>query len=291
MSNWTSEDAREFLGIIRNEASKVFRELSAQTSSICACLAVITNISESGDISVRLLSSPDDGSQDFVARNRSSSTLEVGDSVWLHYWGDYTNAYIAVRNLGDVTDEISATSLNAVSYGVEQTLDAAQKLRARSNIGAAETAIDNLTSTSTTAALSANQGKVLNEKIATEKSDLEGDKMGARELLWTNASPGSNFAAQTISLSLSGYEAIAVDFYPATTMVLLLEPTIIPVGTTRIVVYPYVYTVQKQVQVTTSGVVFGTGALYGTYGNSTLTTGSQYMIPYKIYGIKRLYTA
>ena len=120
MSDWTSNEAKEFLSIIRGEAEKVVKDFGDRQSSVYSCLAVVTAISVSGDISVRLLSSPVDGSQDFVVRNRSGSTLEVGDSVWLHYWSDYTNVYIAMRNAGDgesdlTPEDIGAQPNNAVS--------------------------------------------------------------------------------------------------------------------------------------------------------------------------------
>lgn len=46
------------------------------------------------------------------------------------------------------------------------------------------------------------------------------DQVGAMskwELLWTNASPTSDFAAQTVSLDLSGYDAVLIEFYAART--------------------------------------------------------------------------
>lgn len=49
---------------------------------------------------VRLPGSPADGSQDFVVPNRSMQTLRPGDSVWLNHWGDYTNAFAAMRDDG-----------------------------------------------------------------------------------------------------------------------------------------------------------------------------------------------
>ena len=112
MSDWTSNEAREFLSIIRGEAEKVVKDFGDRQSSVYSCLAVVTAISASGDISVRLLSSSADGSQDFVVRNRSGSTLEIGDSVWLHYWSDYTNVYIAMRNEGG---DVLALPYDAVS--------------------------------------------------------------------------------------------------------------------------------------------------------------------------------
>ena len=139
MSDWTASEAKELLEIIRGEAEKVYREQTTRQSSICACLAVVVDDTDPDAIEVRLLSSPSDGSQDLVVRNRSGSTLANGDSVWLHYWGDYTNAYIAVRNMGDVVDAITADSVGAVSYAGAQTLTSEQKTQARSNIGAEET--------------------------------------------------------------------------------------------------------------------------------------------------------
>jgi len=68
---------------------------------VFACLAVVVSATEgSYEVTVRLLSSPDDGSEDFVSRNQSGESLIAGDTVWLHYWGNLTNSYIAIRNWG-----------------------------------------------------------------------------------------------------------------------------------------------------------------------------------------------
>ena len=98
MSEWTSSEAREFLAIIRDEAAKVYKDMTAKTSVICTCLAVVITATGTGAATVRLLTSPSDGSQDFVASNPYSISLTNGNSVWLHYWGDYTNSYIALKN-------------------------------------------------------------------------------------------------------------------------------------------------------------------------------------------------
>lgn len=137
MNDWTANDAKEFLDIIRSEAEKAVKNYANKQSSVFACLAIVTDIAESGAITVRLLSSPSDGSQDFVVRNRSGSTLELGDSVWLHYWSDYTNVYIAVRNMGDTEADITATGIGALSYTEAQSLSAAQKAQVLANAGAA----------------------------------------------------------------------------------------------------------------------------------------------------------
>lgn len=98
MSDWSSNEAREFLSIIRGEAEKVCKDILSKQSVLLACLAVVITAAGTGDATVRLLSSPSDGSQDFVVKNSHAIPLINGDSVWLHYWGDYTNAYIALKN-------------------------------------------------------------------------------------------------------------------------------------------------------------------------------------------------
>ena len=98
MSNWTSGEAKEFLSIIRDEAAKVYKDMSEKQSVVFTCLATVITSSGSGSATVRLLTSPSDGSQDFVASNPYSIVLTNGNSVWLHYWGDYTNSYIALKN-------------------------------------------------------------------------------------------------------------------------------------------------------------------------------------------------
>ncbi len=57
--------------------------------------AIATIVSDNGDsYTVRLLSSPEDGSQDFDVYSKTSETLRAGDNVFLYYIGDFTNAYI-----------------------------------------------------------------------------------------------------------------------------------------------------------------------------------------------------
>lgn len=93
-----SDNAKDLIGLIRDVATKVFKAKSVQESVVFACIATVMETTESDDVTVRLVNSPSDGSQDFTARNMSGEPLVEGDSVWLHYWGNYTNAYIAIRN-------------------------------------------------------------------------------------------------------------------------------------------------------------------------------------------------
>lgn len=174
-------------------------------------------------------------------------------------------------------DAIDIDACNGVQY-VAQTLTSGEKSQVRTNIGAAETSVNNLSSTSTTAALSANQGK-----------NLDNLKQSAMELLWTNSAPGTAFGAQTISLTLSSYDAVAIIFYPKIDMQYPQSPFIIGRGTTTYCPIPWGYTRVRRVQVTDSGVVFDGGGRQTTYGSVTVTANSDDVIPYRIYGIKHLY--
>ena len=60
--------------------------------------AIATIISmNANDYTVRLISSPDDGSQDFNVYSKATETFAANDAVMLHYVGDLTNAYIAMK--------------------------------------------------------------------------------------------------------------------------------------------------------------------------------------------------
>ena len=109
------------------------------------------------------------------------------------------------------------------------------------------------------------------------------------DLLWTNPSPTSAFAAQTVSLGLSEYEWLLInsrrsDGYDQYVTYL------IPVnGLTQIMscgqlnVNPTA-SMMRGVTATSIGCTFTTG--YAS-GNSSSNTG--WLIPYKIYGIKMSY--
>ena len=70
-------------------------------------------------------------------------------------------------------------------------------VKAKQSAGLVANVIDNLNSTSEVDALSANQGKVLNDKI-TGKT------------LWSNSNPNTGFVAQNIILSSSDYEMLLI---------------------------------------------------------------------------------
>ncbi len=109
--------------------------------------------------------------------------------------------------------------------------------------------------------------------------------------LWTNASPTSNFAAQTISLSLSGYEYVLVRYLYSTGYQSQNQIAIVKVGgdaylTFTGVASTNIYLSQRTISVGSDSVTFGE-PVYKTYAStSNPTANNKYCIPVEIIGIK-----
>lgn len=101
--------------------------------------------------------------------------------------------------------------------------------------------------------------------------------------LWENASPSSSFAAQTLSLDLSGYDAVAYFVRNATNGSVYWASGVVPIGYKTTIQYTtasggwYVYS--RTATANSSGIVFEAGKLSG----DTDTTST---IPICIFGIK-----
>lgn len=104
----------------------------------------------------------------------------------------------AVRSYADLTgykDSSSQTGGNQAHNNVQPYIVQNYIMKAKQSAGVVATVVDGLSSTSATDALSAKQGKILNEKFS-------------KSTLWENSSPTSAFTAQTITLSSSDYDYI-----------------------------------------------------------------------------------
>lgn len=103
------------------------------------------------------------------------------------------------------------------------------------------------------------------------------------ELLWENASPTSNFAAQTVSLDLSGCDAVLVEYRLMTSTVFVVS-AFVKIGTS---VFANATSAtsgthfQRVTEAKTNGVVFD-----GAYNASNSAANNSVMIPQTIYGIK-----
>ena len=130
---------------------------------------------------------------------------------------------------------------------------------------------------------SANAGKVLG---VDSGGDVAPAAAGVRMTkLWENASPTSNFAAQTITLDLSGYDGVLIrvtggygwqvysEFYLAT-------------GADGYMSAPFVWMGYRNVTVTESGVAFDGGQRQSSYGSTSWSDNGGAAIPVTIWGIK-----
>lgn len=108
----------------------------------------------------------------------------------------------------------------------------------------------------------------------------------SKKLLWQNASPASNFAAQKIPLDLSEYDGVYIVFKFFTSNT---NRTIFFCSNNTANEYQNVLSGAvnrgRNCIVTDSGVQFLTGYKYSTYGSNAVDDDSA-MIPILIYGIK-----
>lgn len=112
------------------------------------------------------------------------------------------------------------------------------------------------------------------------------------ELLWENASPGSEFAAKNISLNLSGYEFILISCRRYTTVSYYVN-TIANVGQSVMLFVAFTadgdYRFDlnyRSATVSTSRITFDDAT--GVTAASAKATDNKLMIPYRIYGIKEV---
>lgn len=109
-----------------------------------------------------------------------------------------------------------------------------------------------------------------------------GSSGGVRvDLLWTNPNPTSNFSAQTVSIDLSGYDAVRITFIAnmGSPVCYTQEADIDSYDHLLSVVSAAPARQSRSFTLSSTGIVFANGAT----GN---TSGSQYGVPIKIWGIK-----
>lgn len=109
--------------------------------------------------------------------------------------------------------------------------------------------------------------------------------------LWENASPTSSFAAQTVSLDLSGYDRVAITYIASTLLSdsysidadvgKVTQMTALTSASNASVVY-----VSRVATVTKTGINFDYGYGKSIYSTTAASPGNSNVIPIAIYGIK-----
>ena len=116
-----------------------------------------------------------------------------------------------------------------------------------------------------------------------------------RTLLWTNASPTSEFASQTLSLSLSEYDAVEIECCYGSSYTNVVETGIYKKSYTQQYMTCHgdiktnntgFYISQRLVTVTASGITFGKGTYKNISAAAKGAESNNHCIPLKIYGIK-----
>ena len=117
---------------------------------------------------------------------------------------------------------------------------------------------------------------ILNEVLPPTPSEY-------KKLLWTNPSPTSAFSAQTISLDLSEYDDVEVEFkvYPSEDVVNVASAGIGEVGVCSTVRTDTWLTQARTFTVSATGVAFSDCRL-----GSNASVYNNHSVPLKIYGIK-----
>lgn len=135
---------------------------------------------------------------------------------------------------------------------------------------------------------------------ATTRANLGLTGVETKTLLWTNASPTSEFAAQTLDSSdgipdLSGYDAVEIEYCYGSSYTNVVETGIYQKSYTRQYMTCHgdiktdntgFYISQRLVTVTASGITFGTGMYKNVSAAVKGAASNTHCVPLKIYGIK-----
>ena len=142
--------------------------------------------------------------------------------------------------------------------------------------------VDNLTSTSIDKPLSANQGRVLNNAIASLMSNIE--------KVWENPNPSNSFSSQEVAMDLSSCKFAIVIFRESTTLQ-YEHNLIVRIGGNYAIQSSYQYGpsaiqfVMRGASARTDKVAFTQGYMT-LMGTANFTADNTILIPYMVYGIK-----
>lgn len=128
--------------------------------------------------------------------------------------------------------------------------------------------------------------------IGTSTAGLDAQEaMDAKQerltLLWTNSTPSSAFAAQTLSIDLTDYDYVHVFAYSDTGSTRLQDAgiTVKDAGTGMLRVGPGSASVQSPIYARSISAISNSGIEFSS-GYSNATAGTSYLIPARIYGGK-----
>ena len=115
----------------------------------------------------------------------------------------------------------------------------------------------------------------------------------SKQLIWQNASPKSTFAAQTISMDLSEYDEVEIQYRQSSESSYMIKDAI-ENGTTKIAMLftnlatesTNTYMYSRNAAVNDSGITFAACARKIIANNNVNASANDYLIPVKVWGIK-----
>lgn len=105
------------------------------------------------------------------------------------------------------------------------------------------------------------------------------------KLLWTNPNPNNEFAPQTVSVDLSGYNEILLVYKLGTYWTRIGSLLITEFGNTYLLNESgYDGRIsRREVSMSSNGATFGAASFYNTYAASSTNTDNKLKVPYRIY--------
>ena len=164
---------------------------------------------------------------------------------------------------------MSGTDATMISAALEERVQAAD-------------IANNLTTEDVGKVLDARQGKALKDELNTAHRYT---------LLYTNAAPSSAFAAQTVTLDLSGFQSVAIEYFTRGDQVGDIYRAEVTIGRRTMLQGAMamwnnlVYGI-RFVDATTTNIVFGDGYARSYDTPSIGSVDNQYCVPYRIWGVK-----
>lgn len=211
-------------------------------------------------------------------------TATVGyDLMWDETVGDYGVSF------GRYTQNTKRLSIPEDWRFIRGEVDIEQKAdEAKQAASEASEAVGGKLGKTDTAADSLKLGGVAASEYAL-KSEL-GASGVVLETLWTNKSPASTFAAQTIALDLTDCAAVLITARRSTSLASEASFLYPADGVQRFLSVPGNTINYRYVTVNSNGVVFGDGRWYSSYQANGSTTDNGNVLPQVIYGLKGVRT-
>lgn len=225
------------------------------------------------------------------------SILSTGIISNHHYITLPAGTYTASKSAGNFGVEVLSVNVSGSSTSILTTIQAGETsqtftLNAETNICLRVRIASGVNITNTTANIQLEEGSTATtyETFKEPSINVDNETIYQRPVvLWTNASPTSDFATQTITLSddITTYSYYEVLYYLSTNNTETFNSGKIPISKDTRISVPRHYIGYRTVQPKTAlTMMFSNHSQFTTYGSSTVTNTNSICIPYQVLGYK-----